>query len=426
MIKNKFLLAFTITILTFNSAFLESSNLVIKNAEIYDGIENNLYQGHILINDGVITKISKTSVPYADKVYDAEGKIITPGLIAPDTQLGIVEIGALSVTRDDEASIYNIGFSIHDAFNPNSVLIPWNRANGITSAITLPRNTSSPIGGLGSFFLLDSNLDISSEADIVMIGRFGGSGSSSRAETLALIDDILSFASSLDKKVMSSDASIDEVIDDSSIASHLDFKPRDVKALYKLINENLPLIIKSHRASDIIKLIELKNTYNLNLIIMGAQEASLVVDKIVENNIPLIINPINNIPNSFDELASNINMTAMLEKAGATIMFNVSRSHNYHLIRQGAGVAVANGMSYSEAIKALTSNVAKTFNLNDRGSIKVGNMADIVIWEADPLEPSSMPEKVFINGIDADLTTRSTRLRDRYIKDLEKPSIYRK
>jgi len=424
MIKNRFLLV--LAILIFNSGFIESSSLVIKNAEIYDGIENNLYQGHILINDGVITKISKTSVPYADKVYDAEGKIITPGLIAPDTQLGIVEIGALSVTRDDEASIYNIGFSIHDAFNPNSVLIPWNRANGITSAITLPRNTSSPIGGLGSFFLLDSNLDISSEADIVMIGRFGGSGSSSRAETLALIDDILSFASSLDKKVMSSDASIDEVIDDSSIASHLDFKPRDVKALYKLINENLPLIIKSHRASDIIKLIELKNTYNLNLIIMGAQEASLVVDKIVENNIPLIINPINNIPNSFDELASNINMTAMLEKAGATLMFNVSRSHNYHLIRQGAGVAVANGMSYSEAIKALTSNVAKTFNLNDRGSIKVGNMADIVIWEADPLEPSSMPEKVFINGIDADLTTRSTRLRDRYIKDLEKPSIYRK
>ena len=128
-----------------------------------------------------------------------------------------------------------------------------------------------------------------------MIGRFGGSGSSSRAETLALIDDMLSFAASLDKKDMSSDASIDEVIDDSSIASHMDFKPRDVKALYRLINDNLPLIIKAHRASDIIKLIELKNTYKLNLIIMGAQEASLVTDEIVENSIPLIVNPINNI-----------------------------------------------------------------------------------------------------------------------------------
>jgi hypothetical protein len=278
---------------------------------------------------------------------------------------------------------------------------------------------------LGSFFLLDSSLDVSSKEDIVMIGRLGGSGASSRAETLALIDDMLSFASSLDKKNMSSDASIDEVIGDSSIASHMDFKPRDVKALYSLINDNLPLIIKTHRASDIIKLIELKNTYDLNLIIMGAQEASLVTDEIVENNIPLIVNPINNIPNSFDELASNINMTPTLEKAGVTLMFNVSRSHNYHLIRQGAGVAVANGMSYGGAIKALTSNVAKTFNLQNRGSIKVGNNADIVVWDADPLEPSSMPEKVFINGIDADLTTRSTRLRDRYIQDLDKPNTYR-
>jgi len=423
MIKNKLFLAYII--LAFNAAFIESSNMVIKNAEIYDGIENNSYQGHILIREGVIAKISKSSVPYADKVYDAKGKIITPGFIAPDTQIGIVEIGALSVTRDDESSIYNIGFSIHDAFNPNSVLIPWNRANGITSAITLPRNTSSPIGGLGSFFILDSKLDISSEADVAMIGRLGGSGSSSRSESLALIDDILSFASSLDKKNMLTDASIDEIIDDSSIASYMDFKPRDVKALYRLFNDDLPIIIKSHRASDILKLIELKNTYDLNLIIMGAQEASLVVDKIAESKIPLIVNPINNIPNSFDELASNINMTSMLEKAGITLMFSVSRSHNYHLIRQGAGVAVANGMSYGGAIKALTSNVAETFNLKNRGSIKVGNIADIVVWEDDPLEPSSMPEKVIINGIDTDLTTRSTRLRDRYIRDLEKPNTYR-
>ena len=423
MIKNKLFLAYII--LAFNAAFIESSNMVIKNAEIYDGIENSSYQGHILIREGVIAKISKSSVPYADKVYDAKGKIITPGFIAPDTQIGIVEIGALSVTRDDESSIYNIGFSIHDAFNPNSVLIPWNRANGITSAITLPRNTSSPIGGLGSFFILDSKLDISSKADVAMIGRLGGSGSSSRSESLALIDDILSFASSLDKKNMSTDASIDEIIDDSSIASYLDFKPRDVKALYRLFNDDLPIIIKSHRASDILKLIELKNTYDLNLIIMGAQEASLVVDKIAESKIPLIVNPINNIPNSFDELASNISMTSMLEKAGITLMFNVSRSHNYHLIRQGAGVAVANGMSYGGAIKALTSNVAETFNLKNRGSIKVGNIADIVVWKDDPLEPSSMPEKVIINGIDTDLTTRSTRLRDRYIRDLEKPNTYR-
>ena len=423
MIKYKILLV--LSLIFFNSSLLEAKSIVIKNATIFDGIEDSSYNGHILIEDGYIKKISKSSMIQGDKVIDVKGKIVTPGLIAPDTEIGIVEIGALSVTRDDESNIYDIGFSIHSAFNPNSTLIPWNRSNGITSAITLPRNTSSPIGGLGSFFILDSKMNINSNADMVLIGRLGGSGSSSRAEMLSLMDDILSFGSSLSKKDIGSDLTIDEIIESSSIASYLDLKTRDIKTLFRLFDENLPLIIKSHRASDIINLINLKKKYDLNLIIMGAQEASLVVDEIAQNDIPLIINPINNIPNSFDELASNINLAQRLEKEGITMMFNVSRDHNYHLIRQGAGVAVANGLSYGSAIKALTSNAAKVFNIDKRGSIKVGNHADIVIWEADPLEPSSMPEKVFIGGIETDLTTRSTRLRDRYTKDLEKPNTYR-
>jgi imidazolonepropionase-like amidohydrolase len=423
MIKYKILIV--LSLIFFNSSLLEAKSIVIKNATIFDGIEDSSYNGHILIKDGYIKKISKSSMIQADKVIDVKGKIVTPGLIAPDTEIGIVEIGALSVTRDDESSIYDIGFSIHSAFNPNSTLIPWNRSNGITSAITLPRNTSSPIGGLGSFFILDSKMNINSNADMVLIGRLGGNGSSSRAEMLSLMDDILSFGSSLSKKDIGSDFSIDEIIESSSIASYLDLKTRDVKTLFRLFDENLPLIIKSHRASDIINLINLKKKYDLNLIIMGAQEASLVVDEIAKNDIPLIINPINNIPNSFDELASNINLAQRLEKEGITMLFNVSRDHNYHLIRQGAGVAVANGLSYGSAIKALTSNAAKVFNIDKRGSIKVGNHADIIIWEADPLEPSSMPEKVFIGGIETDLITRSTRLRDRYTKNLDKPNTYR-
>ena len=158
---------------------------------------------------------------------------------------------------------------------------------------------------------------------------------------------------------------------------------------------------------------------------MGAQEAHMVGDIIALNDIPLIINPINNIPGSFDELASNIKMASRLEKYGIDLMFTAPRSHNYHLIRQGAGVAVAHGMSYATAIKGLTSTPAKVFNLEKRGEIKPGNYADIIIWDADPLEPSSMPEYVFINGENVDLTTRSSRLRDRYTSDPEKPNTYR-
>ena len=78
--------------------------------------------------------------------------------------------------------------------------------------------------------------------------------------------------------------------------------------------------MKSHRASDLLKLIEIKERFNLNMIIMGAQEAHLVKSELAEAGIPLIINPINNIPDSFDELASNIQMASRLEEAGIPIM----------------------------------------------------------------------------------------------------------
>ena len=403
---------------------LFADTTLIKNATIYDGVKNIPFEGNILIENGTIKRISSANMQ-ADFVIDASGMIVTPGIIGTDTNIGIVEIGALSVTRDDSSDIYSIGFSIHDAFNPKSTLIPWNRSNGVTSALSLPQNTSSPIGGLGSYFLLDGELDITSNKDIVMIGNVGGSSNKSRAETFSVMDDLLSFASSINARDLSSDSDIADLIEGSPIADFMELHPRDVKALFKLVNDNLPLIISTHRASDILKLIELKEKYSLNLIIKGAQDASLVASQIAESNIPLIINPINNIPDSFDELASNIQMASRLEKKGIDIMFNTPRSHNFHLVRQGAGVAVANGMSYEAAIKAITSTPANVFNIDQRGEIKTGYFADIVIWDADPLEPSSMPEYVFINGKVIDLTTRSSRLRDRYTTQPEKPNTYR-
>ena len=401
-----------------------AQSIVIKNATIYDGVNNSSFVGNILIDENKIKKISSSNLQ-ADFVIDASGKIVTPGFIATDTQLGIVEIGALSVTRDDSSKMYKIGFSIFNAFNPNSTLIPWNRSNGITSALTLPNNTSSPIGGLGSYFVLDSKLDVTGTSDMVMIGEFGGSSSKSRSEQFSMIEDLLILASSLTKNDINSDLELSDLIDEWSISDAMNLHPRDMRALYQLVNNNLPLIIKSHRASDLLKLIELKEKYNLNIIIMGAQEASLVSDELAEHNIPLIFDPMNNIPESFDELASNIQMASKLEEAGIEMMFTVSRSHNYHLIRQGAGVAVANGLSYGAAIRALSSTPAKVFGIKDRGTIESGKIADLIIWEADPLEPSSMPEYVFINGENIDLTTRSSRLRDRYTKKLNKPVIYR-
>ena len=410
--------------LCFISSSAFSQTIVIKGGEIYTGLNQESFIGDILIEGDTILEVS-TKPLKGDVIVDASNKIITPGVIAPDTQIGILEIGAISETRDGDSDIYSMGFSVFDAINPNSTLIPWNRSNGVTSAITLPDFNRDPLSGMASFLLLDGSLRVNGMPDVALTGEIGALSSGSRAESLILLRDLLEFASILDEKDMASSKKISEAIEDFEIAELMDLQPRDVIALYNLLNKNLPLIIKTNRASDILKLIDIKKLYGLNLVLMSAQEATLVADEIAVNNIPVIINPFDNIPDSFDELASNIRIAASLEEAGINVMFSESRTHNYHLIRQGAGNAVANGMSYLGAIMALTSNVAKSFNIPDRGLLQNGMKADIVIWEDDPLEPSTFPVKVFINGNDMDLTTRSSRLTERYFDKRDLPNTYK-
>ena len=410
--------------LSFISISAFSQTTVIKGGEIYTGLNQESFIGDILIEGDTILEVS-TKPLKGDVVVDASNKIITPGVIAPDTQIGILEIGAISETRDGDSDIYSMGFSVYDAINPNSTLIPWNRSNGVTSAITLPDFNWDPLSGMASFLLLDGSLRVNGMPDVALTGEIGALSSGSRAESLILLRDLLEFASILDEKDMASSKKISEAIEDFEIAELMDLQPRDVIALYNLLNKNLPLIIKTNRASDILKLIDIKKLYGLNLVLMSAQEATLVADEIAENNIPVIVNPFDNIPDSFDELASNIRIASSLEKAGIKVMFSESRTHNYHLIRQGAGNAVANGMSYTGAIMALTSSVAESFNIPERGRLQQGMKADLVIWEGDPLEPSTFPSKVYINGIDMDLSTRSSRLTERYIDKRDLPNTYK-
>ena len=311
--------------LSFISTSIFSQTTVIKGGEIHTGLNQESFVGDILIEGDTILEVS-TNPLKGDIVVDATNKIITPGVIAPDTQIGILEIGAISETRDGDSEMYSMGFSVYDAINPNSTLIPWNRSNGVTSAITLPDFNWDPLSGMASFLLLDGSLRVNGMADVALTGEIGAVSSGSRAESLILLRDLLEFASVLDEKDMASPKKISEAIEDFEIAELMDLQPRDVIALFNLLNNNLPLIIKTNRASDILKLIDIKNLYELNLILMSAQEAELVKEDIAKNNIPVIVNPFDNIPDSFDELASNIRIAASLEEAGIKVMFSESRT----------------------------------------------------------------------------------------------------
>ncbi len=402
-------------IFTFN---LSSETILLKGGLVHSGNGDSAKTQDILISDKTIVGIGTNLIIDGNtRVIEVNGLPVTPGLISPMSNLGIVEINALDVTRDDESDLLSAGFSIFNAFNPHSTGIPWNRSNGVTSAMSTPSASSFPIFGLGSHFVLDGSLEIKGSKDIAMFGRLGSSYGS-RAETLSILESLLDIGK------MVKTLSIEEILE-MNLADQLELQSQDIIALGKVVNDGMPFVIETNRAVDILQALSMKKKYGLNLVLVSVEEAPMVLDQLKESNTPVIIDPMDNIPNSFDELGSSLDLGKILDQVGIPIMFSTQRSHNYHLMRQGAGNAVAYGMSYETAIKGMSNTVAQTFRLDDRGSIETGKLADVIVWDGDPLEPSSFPKIVMIEGKLQDLSSRSTKLTERYTNTENKPSSYK-
>ena len=409
---------FSLTLCLVFSLSAFSQSVLLKGGMVHSGAGEEAKLQDILISGNMIAKIGNNlTINGKTQVIELNGLPVTPGLISPMSNLGIVEINSLDVTRDDESDILKSGFSIFNAFNPNSTGIAWNRSNGVTSAITSPGSSSFPMFGLASYFVLDGSLEIKGLKDIAMFGRMGASYGS-RAETLTILESLLE----LGQKAGSTP--VEEVLE-MRLADQLELQAQDIRALNNLVNKDLPFVLETNRAVDILQAIALKEKYGLNLVLSSVEEAPMVIDQLQASGIPVIIDPMDNIPDSFDELGSSLMLGKVLDQAGIKVMFNTQRSHNYHLMRQGSGNAVAYGMSYESAIRGMTLTVAETFKLGNRGSIIEGKIADIVVWDADPLEPSSFPKFVFIDGKLQDLSSRSTRLTERYTNKDDKPSSYK-
>ena len=406
-------LSFLIILLSIN---VSANSILIKSGQINDGLGNS-FIGDILIVDEKIVEVGKFLNSSSAKIIEAKGKPVTPGLISPISNIGVVEINALDVTNDDSPDFFGPGFSVFNAFNPHSTLIPWNRSNGVTSSISTPGYSSQIFKGMGSFYLLDGDINITGNADVAMYSRLGAVGGS-RAETIQIMESMFELALNKDE------LELEELLG-TTFASSMDMQLQDIQALSRVVNREIPLVLEVNRAIDILQALRLKNDYDLELVLMSVEEAPLVLDQILASGVSVIIDPMDNIPDSFDELASNIKLGGILSNAGIKVMFSTQRSHNYHLMRQGAGNAVAHGMTYQAGISGMTSIVADVFNIQDRGSIKEGYFADIVIWSEDPLEPSAYPTTVIINGSEISLETRASRLTERYTDKRDIPSSYK-
>ena len=186
-------------------------------------------------------------------------------------------------------------------------------------------------------------------------------------------------------------------------------------------NEDLKTIISSFNRQAL-------HAEGLELILWEANEAHMVADEIAKAGVPVVLDPLNNIPGTFDSLNATYENVARLNAAGVKMAFYYNQgagSHNAYLATQSAGNAVAMGVPYNEALNAITKNPADIFGLVDVGQVSVGFEGDIAIWDADPLELTSFVEKVLIDGVEQDLSNRYEELTDRYTKEKDLPNSYR-
>ena len=392
------------------SSFSLSEELLLKNAKVHTATDRGTLENtDILIRDGVIVRIGKNIVSSRAEEKDLSGKTISPGLIAPQTQLGIVEIELIPETRDDRSDIYSAGLSIDSAFNPSSTLIPYNLTGGITLSLTSP-SSSGLFSGLTSAFSLSGSLEESLiSSNMAMSANIGG-GEDSMAAKIQLLEDSLSLSSFFQPKEC-----LERYHNNSSLPDGVNYSCRDLSALKKVVDKKIPLVVRANRASVILTLIDFAKTNNINLIISGAEEGWRVSRQLAEAEIPVILQPIDNIPNSFNELGSRLDNAFMLNKSGVKILIGSHETHNAYLSRQGAGIAVSYGLPWEEALKGLTKNIAEVFKIDKRGSIQPGYIADIVVWSGDPLEVTSFVEQVYLSGESVSTKNRSMRLKERYI-----------
>ena len=394
-----------------SSLSIQAQSLAITNATVYTVTEQGvLNNATVIVEDGKITAINPSSVD-ADVTIDAKGKILTPGFIGSMNQLGLVEVGAVSRTRDASDKKADITFDASLAFNPKSTVIPYSRKGGITRNIVTPSGGESMFKGFAFTADLSGDFDSVIDSKSAVVIDLGAKSKGSRALELQALSQQLEDAS---KKLTDEESSKDDKKESLK---------RDEKIINSLLAGEIPLLAYADRATDLLTLINLKKEFNLNLIIAGAADGILVSKQLADENIVVVVSVMRNLPDSFDSLHTSLASAAELTQAGVKVILSVNDAHNIYQLRYDAGISVANGLSKDAALAAITRNVADTFSLN-AGRIATGYDADLVLWSADPFELSTHVDKMWIAGEEVSTTSRQDALRKRYTTNSDMPRAY--
>jgi imidazolonepropionase-like amidohydrolase len=415
--------------------------------------------GTVVISNGRIVSAGRgVAVPAGAQRVDATGKWVTPGIVAGFSRVGLIEVDMVGGSNDASASTspFSAAIDVAPAINPRAASIAVNRAGGVTRAVVAPGVGRSIFAGQGAVIDLGEDINAVTRARAFQFVEFGETGADSaggsRAATFVLFRNALREARDVGRYSGISGGSggqrppsandqrdfpLEEVPDSTLMGSNVN-RPQDVlltrfdaAALVPVLNGRQLLLVHVERASDILQVLGLKREFpRLRLVLVGATEGWLVAREIAAAGVPVIANALQDLPSSFEQLGATQSNVGRMRQAGVKLgigMLGDNEAHQVRLSTQYAGNLVAlgkvpgaTGLSWGEALAAITSGPAEALGMGGEiGSLRAGRRADVVIWDGDPLDTSSLPQMVMIDGVQQSLVNRQTKLRDRYINPTE-------
>jgi hypothetical protein len=404
---------FTCLLLTCGGAAL-AQDVLIRDATVHTVADaGTLTNADVLIRDGRIARVgTDLDAPEGASVMQAEGRALTPGLFGGLSALGIEEV-TLEPSATDATLLLHAPpfetqwrpeFDVTTAFNARSVLVPVARIEGLTWTMLTPASGEGGnfLAGQGAAVSLDGRFDAILEGTRALFVTLGGSvnelSAGSRAAQWMLLEQ-----------------AVHEARSRGAIQENALLHPLGREALVKYLSGGR-VVFRALRASDIRQAVAFAKRNGMKPVIAGGVEAWVVAEELAEQQVPVLLDPLQTLPSSFDAVGSRLDNAALLHRAGVTIAFTqFGESHNARKIRQLAGNAVAHGLPSDVALAALTHTPARIFGMPNRGQIAAGQVADLVLWSGDPLEVTSAADQVWIAGRPTEMRSRQTELRDRYL-----------
>ena len=395
--------------------------------------------GTVVIRDGRIVSVGTGAAPAGARIIDARGKVVAPGFVAVDSGLGGSEVSSVGDTDDltNNANTISASFDVSYGLNPWSITLPVARLGGVTRAVVVPNHPggggghnhddgTSDFAGVGaggmqspglfagqaSVIHLAAGTDILVKPRVAMVAPFGEAGAGVAGGARGA--QFTQFRETLAEVRL---YARNKAAYDRAGLRDLSLSRADLEALIPVANGTMPLIVTVHSAADILQVLRLAREEGVKIVLDGAEEGWLVAAQIADAGVPVLLNPVSNLPGSFETRAARMQNAAVLHAAGVLIAIkgNEGSNHRARETRYNAGNAVSHGLPYDAAIAAITVNPARIFGMAGQfGELRAGAAADVVVWSGDPLEPLSQATAIFINGQEQSLTSRSLLLRDRY------------